>query len=533
MVVLVVMAVVEWAEGQTPELYSAVYDKVSGKWAVRQGDGGVVKGYYVVQQNMTGWNTLHLYTDGTYSDDLQSYGAGFLEGYLTKEDIWNSWLTCQQTISFNDSITTFFLDQDKWVREMAKSQSKDGYWYQVQLVISQLDGLFASYALYSPPERQISYTNFLYMILMPELSDIQTYTTLVARQASGEHIEDIELPPGPPPIGEHCSVLIKTSLDGSNLLAAHDTWSSYTNMLRLYKYYHFNFNHPSTKVKAMAFSSYAANLQSTDDYYVLDNQIVVAETTNGVFNNSLYLNYFSEETVPEWIRVIVASRMADSGENWVSGFAKYNSGTYNNQWQVIDYKLFVPGQPIKPGTLWIAEQIPGFVFSADKSDFLANGGFWPSYNIPYFIENYDISGYPDLFEKYGNTYSYQNCARAQIFRRDASKVQNLQDLKKIMRYNEYQTDPLSLQDACRSISARCDLNTPWTTNPLNEYSTFGGIDSKVTDTTLVKDLKSWIVSGPAWDSQPPFAWTNQWKDVPRFGMPDVYAFQFILSEPIF
>eukprot|EP01124_Arcella_intermedia_P007924 TRINITY_DN1490_c0_g1_i1.p1 TRINITY_DN1490_c0_g1~~TRINITY_DN1490_c0_g1_i1.p1 ORF type:complete len:540 (+),score=100.73 TRINITY_DN1490_c0_g1_i1:93-1622(+) len=509
-----------------------MYDMGTGTWSIKPGDGGVAKGHYEVQQNQTGWNTLHVYTDGSYSDALQSYGAGFLEGYLTMEDIWNTWLTCQQTISFDDKVTSFMLAQDKWVREMAKSQT-DGYWHQVQLVLSQLDGLLASYSMYAPQERQISYTDFMYMVLMPEVSDIQTYTSLVARRAAGERVEEVELPDGPPPIGEHCSVLVKASLDGANLLAAHDTWSSYTNMLRLYKYYHFNFNHPSTKVYTIAFSSYAANLQSTDDYYVLDNQMVVAETTNEVFNNSLYLNYFSEETVPEWIRVIVANRMADSGLNWVSAFSKYNSGTYNNQWQVIDYKLFVPGKPIQPGTLWIAEQIPGFVFSADKSDFLANGGFWPSYNIPYFIENYNISGYPSLFEKYGNTYSYQNCARAQIFRRDAGKVQTLQDLKRIMRYNEYQTDPLSLQDACRSISARCDLNTPWTANPLNEYSAFGAIDSKVTDASLVKDLKSWIVSGPAWDSQPPFAWTNQWKGVPRFGMPDVYAFPFILSQPIF
>lgn len=30
------------------------------------------------------------------------------------------------------------------------------------------------------------------------------------------------------------------------------------------------------------------------------------------------------------------------------------------QWMVIDTKLFVPGKPIQPNTLWIIEQIPGF-----------------------------------------------------------------------------------------------------------------------------------------------------------------------------
>lgn len=28
---------------------------------------------------------------------------------------------------------------------------------------------------------------------------------------------------------------------------------------------------------------------------------------------------------------------------------------------ILDYKLYEPGKPLKPGTLWIVEQIPGYV----------------------------------------------------------------------------------------------------------------------------------------------------------------------------
>jgi hypothetical protein len=264
--------------------------------------------------------------------------------------------------------------------------------------------------------------------------------------------------------------------------------------------------------------------------FILLQQLFVAETTNDVFNSTLFLDYIKPQTVPEWVRIMLANRMADSGSEWVDTYSQFNSGTYNNQWQIVDYKLFTPGQPIKPGTLWIAEQIPGFVVANDESSFLINQGFWPSYNVPYFPFIYNISGYPAMFEKYGNEYSYTMCPRAQIFRRDAPAVQTMDDMKRIMRYNQYQTDTLSLHDACKGISARCDLNAPWDGHG---WDAFGGIDSKITDNTMMKTLSAWTVSGPTWDNQPPFAWTSTWAHQPSYGMPPVYDFTFQVMTPTF
>jgi len=298
-------------------------------------------------------------------------------------------------------------------------------------------------------------------------------------------------------------------------------------MLRLYKNYELNFKLSSNVSPSVSFSSYPGDLQSTDDFYITSSKLVVMETTNSVYNKSLYLDYFSEKTVPEWIRIMIANRMAGSGKEWVSIFGLYNSGTYNNQWQVVDYKLFTPGSKLKEGTLWIAEQIPGFLVSGDETDFLQSNGYWPSYNIPYFPQIYNLSDYPVYYAKYGDGYSYTKCPRAQIFHRDAPKVETMEDMKKIMRYNEYQTDPLSLHNACSSISARCDLNVPWTENSSHNYAAFGGIDSKITDHVLVSNMEAHVVAGPTWDSQPPFAWTRQWEGVPWYGESQVYAFDFV------
>ena len=91
------------------------------------------------------------------------------------------------------------------------------------------------------------------------------------------------------------------------------------------------------------------------------------------------------QSLPAWVRVRVANALADSGERWAELVAKHNSGTYNNQYLVVDAKRFVPGQALEPGTLWVAEQIPGLVVSADATSELSLG-YFPSYNVPYFPE---------------------------------------------------------------------------------------------------------------------------------------------------
>jgi len=174
---------------------------------------------------------------------------------------------------------------------------------------------------------------------------------------SGTYHEE-EIPK--PNIFTHCSVLIRLSPDGKQLFSSHDTWYFYNTMLRIYKTYRLNFNLPSNASPLVAFASYPGIIQSTDDFYITQQKLYVAETSNDIFNNSLYMDYMSPKTVPEWVRVILANRMATSGEEWSSYFSLYNSGTYNNQWQVVDYKLFTPGQPLPKGTLWVLEQVPGF-----------------------------------------------------------------------------------------------------------------------------------------------------------------------------
>jgi hypothetical protein len=174
-----------------------------------------------------------------------------------------------------------------------------------------------------------------------------------------------------------CSALIKATSDWSDVVAGHTTWTSYQNMLRVYKYYQF----AGPKPYRVSFSAKPAMIYSKDDFYVLpDQNLIVMETTNGVLDKTLY-QYVVPNTLLTWHRVPMANQLASNGADWTSLFIKDNSGTYNNQYMVIDLKTVENGQP-SSGFLWISETMPGKAKRNDVTKtFIENGNYWPSYNV--------------------------------------------------------------------------------------------------------------------------------------------------------
>jgi hypothetical protein len=80
-----------------------------------------------------------------------------------------------------------------------------------------------------------------------------------------------------------------------------------------------------------------------------------------------------------WQRVRTANQLANSGRDWYNLVSRYNSGTYNNQYMVMDLKKFSAGSALQPEALFVVEQIPGMMAGDDATDQLMRG-YWPSYN---------------------------------------------------------------------------------------------------------------------------------------------------------
>jgi hypothetical protein len=186
-----------------------------------------------------------------------------------------------------------------------------------------------------------------------------------------------------------CSGLIKVTADLSEIYAGHSTFFIYPQMLRIYKHYNFELTGDQTSNTATSFSSYPGLISSIDDFYLMQTtQLVMVQTTNSVFNQDLY-KLVTPHSLLAWHRVRAACQLADNGADWskvidfhncespaTCNFSECNSlpilaGTYNNQYMVIDFKLFEQGKrevatgvgesALKPGVLWVSEQIPGTV----------------------------------------------------------------------------------------------------------------------------------------------------------------------------
>uniref|UniRef100_A0A9J8DHR4 Phospholipase B-like n=1 Tax=Cyprinus carpio carpio TaxID=630221 RepID=A0A9J8DHR4_CYPCA len=164
------------------------------------------------------------------------------------------------------------------------------------------------------------------------------------------------------------------------------------------------------------------------------------KTSNNMFSSSLF-SVMTPEALLGWQRVRAAHALACIGKQWAQIFSKHNSGTYNNQYMVVDLKRVSLGRQIEDWSLTVVEQIPGLVLYLDqgcKKSYalpIISIGYWASYNIPFHSDIYRMSGYGVMWEKYGKDFSYDLCPRVKIFRRDQRKVTNLDTLKYIMRHN--------------------------------------------------------------------------------------------------
>ncbi|KAF0720690.1 Aste57867_115 [Aphanomyces stellatus] len=481
-----------------------------------------------------GWSQLWLRATNNGSFNAAMFAAGYAEAALTHRRIAEHFTNTFVYFYGNDTIAparvnAFFARNLAWMRTRIAAATKDDasdddrrYWQMVAGVLAQLDGLRQGYAAFAAADApRLTEMDIFFMNSDGDMQDLIAF----ANHTTAKPTKD-----KPSKTNFKCSALIR--LLPTDLLWGHATWDTYAAMNKMFKHYDLPLPDDKDHRRRISMSSSPGYISSVDDWYLLDSGLAVMETTVGNFNASLESQFVSPNACLTWVRTKVANALATTGPDWAALFRQHNSGTYNNQWMILDLSLFHNGR-LRPHGLTLLEQLPGHIKAADVSDVLNRQGYWASYNIPYFPEIYTTSGFA---LKPGDTWSYTQCSRAKIFARDAPAVQSLDDLKHLMRCvstnpprahrptrsNHYATDPLSVHDPGRAVAARYDLATDPNTFDLN-----GAIDAKVTSLRRAHALECDAVLGPTNDDQPTFEWIAAYDTLAsHVGHPRVFNFSF-------
>ncbi|XP_056274804.1 putative phospholipase B-like 2 [Pseudoliparis swirei] len=522
------------------DIRTAVLSTQTGKLSLVEGyrDDFVAWANFTDDITKSGWSFLEVTTSSRYNDSVQAYAAGAVEAALTAQLIYKHWMNTllgycgpfRAPSVYCKRLEAFIATNLKWVQEQMETQPSSPYWYQVRLALLQLKGLEDGYNEdLSFPIGSFSLNPFGFLLFQMggDLEDLESALNKSSQTR---------------PLGSgSCSALIKLLPNNKELLVSHDTWNSYQAMLRIIKKYMFAFRVSPSEERFLpggtqAFSSYPGSIFSGDDFYILSSGLVTLETTIGNSNPALWKFVQPTGGVMEWLRNIVANRLAATAKEWAEIFSQYNSGTYNNQWMIVDYNHFTPGRTdIKEELFVVLEQIPGRVVYSDKTQELLEKGYWASYNIPYYVDIFNASGCNELVEKFGPWFSLDDNPRAQIFRRNQTTVKDMDSMVRLMRYNNFKEDPLSKCDGCdppangeNAISSRSDLNSANGSYPFGalRQRSHGGTDMKMTSFGMFRDYGMLAVSGPTWDQLPPFQWsTSPYKDLMHMGHPDTWAFK--------
>eukprot|EP01010_Urceolus_cornutus_P002038 NODE_262_length_1895_cov_306.195558_g212_i0.p1 GENE.NODE_262_length_1895_cov_306.195558_g212_i0~~NODE_262_length_1895_cov_306.195558_g212_i0.p1 ORF type:complete len:543 (-),score=110.57 NODE_262_length_1895_cov_306.195558_g212_i0:203-1831(-) len=482
--------------------------------------------------NQTGWGVLNVKTNARQPDWVQAYAAGMVEGLLTAARIYEHNLNLYKVLFHvappHSALVRWLEEQDVWSRQQVAANPTDNYWQHVGNVIAQFDGLVAGYnnasahGLASVPQLTVFAFRMLngngdFFELIPATDEKRRdeFRKKVLAEGKAAFISFLEQT-------LHCSALIKVLDDFSDLFMGHTSFYEYSNTNRIYKHFHFAYNNPGTAAQKLSYSSYPGYLESLDDFYILDSGLGVTQTSIDVFDDNLLL-LIKPTSLLAWQRVRVSCAMAHTGEEWYNLYSTNPSGTYTNQYMIVNFNLFEPRAPLPDNLLWVVEEIPGLVQGDDLTSFLRHG-YWPSYNIPYFPNVYTKAGYPQVVATAGNYMSYDLSPRATQFRHLQGTVTNLETFKKVLRYNEYETDPSSHGIPTMAICSRGDLAT-------SNARTDGCYDTKVTSYERFRRLESEAINGPTTQGQPVFTWASKWANVSHIGLPERYDFRFEVMRP--
>lgn len=198
------------------------------------------------------------------------------------------------------------------------------------------------------------------------------------------------------------------------------------------------------------------------------------------------------------VRVMAANRLATNGCSWSRSMSLQNGTDIARQWVTVEPR---------DGIVWLVEQLPGLIRTADISErFAETDVLWAIGEVHYHETNVVISE---------NEEEDDDVAKSELVTTLRSNITTMKHFRRLMRGYSHEK-LIGNEDQARILTNKGDLE--------KVDLSFGLIDTKIilADADGVESFE--VTSAPNMGSTQPFRWSTTFPNVSHVGQPDVFDF---------
>lgn len=484
----------------------------------------------------TGWNEIVLQSSPRVNDgpdhreNYYEY-CGYLEGYLTFGEItvFHQIIDTRFISKLPPAVLEFVNFQLDYLQlTIMEQRAASEFWSYASAFMAMMQGIMSGFNARGNelfPDGNFDEMSFRDVFLMNLRQELVDVLRSLPNFADFKDLMDLHA-------FAFSTAFVKNV--GDDVLLGHAGGGEYDTLMQLHRTMQLD-----TTIIA---TTYPGCMASDDNWIITSNNLVVMSTRNAYFDTTVAPRFVKATSVPAFLRLMVASASSSNTNEWRITFSINASGTLSSQYVIFDQKLFTPNGDHPEGTLVVVEEMPGLLVAHDQSQKFRISGMWSSANVPVYREIWTASGFAAAEITYGQDFSTSGNPRALMIMRNGSQVSTLNDLKGLLRFNNFAVDPLSIiQGDCfnadkevpctpatsplLALAARGDLVDPAALLPSGPFNQsylrrafFGTVDAKVTSAAwLGIGLFDSCVSGPTHFSSDvaapwirplqPFAWS--------------------------
>ena len=533
----------------------AYYDKLNSKIIITKEEklnnenNLIAKGKYEKTRYKTGWDLFESKTYNNANPIIQLYSIGIIEGILSQEEIKDYMNNFRYALGGNEKaiqLKQWFKDADENIKRKINNinSEKDNKFDLKSLsylacLHAQINGLYKGYNLKSEEDDVDIYELYL---LNSEGNYDDTLVYMGINQieyndnVNFENDENLMKYYNTTKFEEiwrkltrksHCSAIVKLINENNekNILFGHNTWTGFYELLRTYKSIDYAFEGDNQilglKPIKMKYSSYPGILFSGDEYYTIENNLAITQTSlSTIFPERLVNGLNKKEYIPEFMRIMTINFLSRTGKEWVKNFEKLYNGNhiYFASWIIVDFNKINSNKNL----IFIAEEVSENVMTIDYTKEFLKKGYYGSYNLPFFKEHTVQTGISyfnlNLDDKKYNPRGY-------LVKSLINEVNDIQSFQDLLTYNKYKMNDSKVED------------DPSVDDPYNGIASrseeYGTIDFKIIDKNLINNGNIYAYSGPIYGDNPnfkPFNKNDIKSDLKNYmeGIPEEFNFEPIL-----